>query len=79
MLENYWFSFSYDGANNGVCVVQAEDAESAQDKIINLGLMPKYDDIYCCIIGDMANEKIGYNRLYSSEEMTALGYTITEE
>lgn len=78
-MKNYWFSFSFKGKNNGICIVQEENPENALDKITNLKLKPEYDDIYCVEVEDMSQEApLEYNILYSPEEMIALGYSITE-
>lgn len=78
-MKNYWFSFSYKGKNNGVCIVQADTRGSAEDKLENLKLIPDYDDVACYEIDDISDEDgLDFNILYSTEEMIAKGYSITE-
>lgn len=76
-MNIYWFSFSFEGKNNGVCLIEAYNPEDAFDKCKNLKLMPEYDDIYCTTVNDMAMEAdLQFNRLYSPEEMVENGYSI---
>ena len=80
-MKHYWFSFSYLGTHRGVCLVEAMTDEEAYDKIFNLKLAPIHDDISGFEIADISKEhpSLEFNRLYSSEEMIAFGYELTEE
>lgn len=74
-MRNFWFSFSFKGINNGVCVVQAEDYNSALEKTISLFIHPEHDDIACYVLEDSdLDPKISFNRLYFKHEMAELGY-----
>jgi hypothetical protein len=75
VMKNYWFSFSSLGGNNGVCIVQADTPQDAKDKAENLKLIPECDHIFCCEITDEKEiSKFEFNRLYTPEDMIALGY-----
>ena len=64
-MNIYWFSFSFDGKNMGVCLIKADTPEEALAKCDNLRLTPEYDDIYCVESNDMSNEApLQFNRLY---------------
>jgi len=77
MKKTYWFSFSYQGKNQGVCVVEASNSEEATAKILELKLVPKFDDIRAYEIDDFSEDpKIELDRFYKSEELVALGYKL---
>lgn len=75
-MKIFWFSFSYKGKNNGVCVLQAGNKSEASVKILDF--QPDYDDVFCCElkITTLAEEhpKLEFNKLYTPEDMIALGY-----
>lgn len=71
MNKYFWFSFSYRGQNNGVCLIEADSPEEADDKIIALNLVPSFDDVKCFQID---NAEIELNRLFSYEELVDMGY-----
>lgn len=70
-MKWYWFSFSFDGKNQGCCNVQAESQEVALQKTIDLGIHPKHDDIEV-YVGD--KNELEPDKLYSKEEMEKLNY-----
>ena len=73
-MKIFWFSFSYKGKNNGVCVLEARTmAESERDAKL---IAPDNDDMFCCEIQSLSDEhkKMEFNRLYSPEEMNQFGY-----
>lgn len=74
-MKIFWFSFSYKGKNNGVCVVKADTEEDGFEKIENLQLLPDYDDVHCTECENIDNDPgIEFNVLYSPEEMVQKGY-----
>lgn len=76
-MKIFWFSFSDCMENKGVCIVKADTAEEARDKIENLGLMPEHDDIFCAELNDLDYDPgMEFNVLYSSEEMIKKGYNV---
>lgn len=78
-MKIFWFSFSYQGKNNGICVVKADTEDDAYEKIENLGLLPDNDDILCQECVDLDDDpEIDFNILYSPEEMIAKGYGIQQ-
>lgn len=70
-MKWYWFSFSFDGKNQGCCNVQAESKETAIQKTIDLGIHPKHDDIE---VYEGNAPELEPDRLYSKEEMENLKY-----
>lgn len=74
----YWFSFSYKKKNQGCCMVQAHTVEEALQKIIDLNIHPKHDDIAKFVFTDeeaaQEQKHMKPDRLYSPEELTKLGY-----
>lgn len=67
--------FSNIGENIGVCIVKADDKDSAYEKIDNLGLLPKYDDIFCQELNDLDDDPLlDFNIFYSTDEMLEKGY-----
>lgn len=75
-MNIFWISFSYKGKNNGVCLVMADDENSALDKADNLGIKPDNDDIMVIALSELGEEdsKLEFNRLYSREEMIEFKY-----
>ncbi len=72
MEKYYWFSFSYKGKNQGVCIVESDTIEEAQHKVIELNIAPKYDNIeYFSLL----EAELPLNVLVTPEEMIKLGYT----
>ena len=80
-MNYYWFSFSYQGMNNGVCAVQASEEKEAVQKTIDLGIHPSHDDmlIFELTEDEWKQEGIELNRLYSKEEMNILDYKSTNQ
>jgi hypothetical protein len=80
-MKIYWFSFSYQGRNNGVCIVQADCKHSALDKTINLGLHPAHDDILCLELDELGEKDshMEFNRLYSKADMEEFGYNAVND
>ena len=72
MKKYYWFSFSSEGGNQGVCLVEAVTPEEAQFKVIELGIIPEHDHVQCFGISEA---ELPLNVLISPEEMVKLGYT----
>ena len=70
-LKWYWFSFSFDGKNQGCCNVQAANKKDALKKTIELKIHPKHDDIKVCVI---AEAELLPDRLYTRNQMLAKGY-----
>jgi hypothetical protein len=71
-MENYyWFSFSYKGKNQGVCLVEADTTEEARHKVLELNIAPDYDHIQCFGISEA---ELPLNVLVTPEEMVKLGY-----
>lgn len=76
MTRYYWFSFSYKGTNQGVCMVESHSKESALQKTIDLNIHPKHDSIKMFDAKAIPeNKEIELDRLYSKQEMIALNYT----
>ena len=76
-MKTYWFSFSFQGKNNGVCIVEADSEIEGIVKLVNSNLIPEYDDVLGYELNDMSEEaSLEYNRLYTSEEMIAFGYGV---
>lgn len=67
----YWFSFSLGGKNQGCCNVKASSKESALDKVIELGLLPKIDDFIAFVLD---KKELPENKLISRPEMLKRGY-----
>lgn len=75
MKKTYWFSYSFNGENNGVCVVEANTVEEAKQKVEELKLAPESDDIMIIEIEDFNNDPyIKLNTYYSREDMFNFGY-----
>jgi len=75
MKKIYWFSYSFEGKNNGVCVVEAFTQQEAEEKVENLKLAPDSDDIMIIEIDDFSYDPlIQLNTYYSREEMINLNY-----
>ncbi len=70
-MKWYWFSFSFQGENQGCCNVEANSVEKAWIKIEKLGIVPSYDDIEKY---QMKNPELEPNKLISKAEMRKLGY-----
>lgn len=77
-MNIYWFSFSFRGKNNGVCLIEAKTLESAETIILEKKLVPENDHAICVKIDDLSQEgEFEFNRLYSPEEMRKIGYEST--
>lgn len=77
-MKTYWFSFSLNGDNNGVCIIEAESEAEGIAKLVKSNLIPNYDDVLGFEISDLSEEAaLEYNRLYSCQEMIDLGYSTT--
>lgn len=73
----YWHTFSFEGLNQGVCIVAAETKALALQKIIDLGIHPLHDNLVVFVADDLAvvqGEGMELDRLYSRRELLALGY-----
>lgn len=68
----WWFSFSFEGTNNGCCNVQAPTQEEALQKTIDLNIHPPHDNIWSCEMDD--GPELDENKLYSNAEMNKLEY-----
>jgi hypothetical protein len=66
-MNYYFFSFSFQGANNGCCIVQSDTVENALQKTVDLKIHPPHDNIARFELFD--NDNMELNRLYSPEEM----------
>lgn len=78
-MKIHWFSFSFEGENKGVCLVEANSREEAEDKAKNLGIFPENDDVAHYELEDLSKEiDLELNRLYSTEEMIEKGYTLRQ-
>jgi len=64
--NHHWFSFSYKGKNQGVCVVEANNHKEALQKTIDNNIQPPHDDI-ASYQGYWPEMKLDY--LYSKAEM----------
>jgi hypothetical protein len=73
MNKYYWFSFSFKGKNQGVCLVETDTVEEAQDKVIELGIVPEYDHIQ---VFGISEAELPLNILVSPEEIIKLGYEL---
>jgi hypothetical protein len=73
-LKCYFFSFSFEGENQGCCNVKAETPELALQKTIDLDIHPKHDPgpgIFCA---QMIELELPENTLMSSLEMKRLQF-----
>ncbi len=76
-MKKYWFSFSFKGKNQGICIVEEENEIKAEQKTIDLGIHPEYDDILCFELNSLDKDPdLELDKLYSSEEMIELGYGV---
>ena len=71
MKKYYWYSFSYEGKNQGVCLVEANTPEEARHKVIELKIAPEHDHGQCFGI---SKAEIPLNVLVTPDEMIKLGY-----
>lgn len=79
LAENYyWFSFSHEGGNAGVCIVQANDEDQALQKTIELDIHPAHDHIACFQIEDLESG-MEINILYTPEDMVNMNYESHKE
>jgi len=67
----YWFSFSLNGRNQGVCCTEATDADSGLLKITEMNLVPKADHIRGF---ELDEKELELDRLYTKEELKSIGY-----
>jgi hypothetical protein len=72
-MKWYWFSFSFEGANQGCCNVQAVSQEAALQKTIDLGIHPRHDDIEVYVGEGDGTPELEPDRLYSPDEMEKRG------
>jgi len=70
-LKWYWFSFSFQGKNQGCCNVKAENKEEALQKTIDLGIRPKHDDIASF---EITCPELPPDRLFTKDELIAMDY-----
>ncbi len=70
-MKWYWFSFSYNGKNQGCCNVKAKNEKEALQKTIDLDIHPKHDDIEKF---EMDKQELKPDKLYSRKEMIEAGY-----
>ena len=76
-MKWYWHSFSFNGKNQGCCIVAAETQELALQKTIDLNIHPAHDSIKVYStdsISDIQEEDLELDRLYSKKELVELGY-----
>jgi len=81
---HFWFSFSLDGLNQGVCIVKDKHKEPGTEKAAHaafatagtLGLIPKHDNVQGYSVDGLENG-LKANRLYSKKEMDDLNYVST--
>lgn len=71
MKKYFWFSFSHEGGNQGVCLVEADTPEEARLKVIGLNIAPEHDNVHCFGISEA---ELPLNVLVTPEEMVKLGY-----
>ena len=71
MIKYYWFSFSFNGKNQGCCNVEAKSEKEALQRIIDLNIHPRHDDIE---IFEIEKFELKLNKLYSTQEMISLDY-----
>lgn len=72
MKEYYWFSFSYKGENQGVCLVKANTFEESLKKVIDLKIAPNHDHIQCFGISE---PELPLDVLITPDKLRELGYT----
>ncbi len=72
MKKYYWFSFSHQGENQGVCLVEAENSHVARLKVLELGIAPQHDHVKCFGIKEI---EIPLDTLFTADEMVKAGYT----
>lgn len=73
-LNCYFFSFSFEGVNQGCCNVKAETPELALQKTIDLDIHPKHDPgkgVFCV---QMIELELPEDQLIPKEEMLRLQY-----
>jgi hypothetical protein len=76
MKEYYWFSFSYQEENKGVCLTEANCPHEALAKLIKLEIAPQFDNIKCFGIPEA---EIPLDTLFTAEEMIKAGYIATSD
>ncbi len=72
----YWFSFSYEGKNQGVCSIEAQSDSIALARLFELKLAPKFDHIEGY---ELSEKEIELDVLISPEEMRKRGYKSSGE
>jgi len=72
----YWFSFSYEGKNQGVCSIEAESDSIALSRLWELKIAPKFDHIMGF---ELTEQEIELDVLISPEDMKKRGYKSSGE
>lgn len=68
----FWYSFSYQGNNQGVCLIEANSKLEADTKLAELKISPShFNDVLCVPIED---QEIELNVLISPKDMQQKGY-----
>lgn len=67
----FWFSFSNNGKNVGVCLVEKDTIDEARDRVIELGIAPEHDHLQ---VFGISKAELPLNILFTPEEMVKLGY-----
>ena len=67
----YWFSFSFEGKNQGCCNVEANSEEEGLQKTIDLNIHPKHDDI---MVFEIPSPELEVDKLISPKEVANQGF-----
>jgi hypothetical protein len=77
----FWFSFSLDGLNQGVCLIEDKHKEPGTERACHMafqtatekGLVPKHDHVQSFEVCGLEND-LEANKLYSKADMDSRNY-----
>jgi len=74
-MSYFWFSFSKGGKNQGCINTQADTVLQAKEKVIDLGIVPKYDHVESF---EVPEPELPLDVLVSREELLSMDYKSTK-
>jgi len=71
------FADAHTGKNIGCCIVEVDEAEQANAKCAELGLMPnRCNHAKGYVLENAADEPMEVNRFYTKDELIEMGYEL---